>query len=418
MSAKWKAQFFIWALILFLLPDVYAESVKVPDITSLIDQAVKSNPKVIASHSAYKAANNRIIKAASLDDAMLEFEYNKINADRALTLEPMKMYSISQTIPFPTKLYLRAKIASKLAKAAYEEYVNAKNEIISSLRKSYTEYLLTEKIIEEMKSNRAVLSELLTSLTTKYAQNESPQDDVLKVQIEIAETDNKLLSLGQKLSVVKTRINLTLNNDDPEEAVMPAEDKNINMDKNIEEFYALMKKNNPELKAYEIAIARGKDAYDLSLNEFMPDFTLRFQQMVMRDRLNDKAWAGMLGVTVPLWFFQKQSFGVFEMKEELNMLKAEYNSKLNTTMLMVKDAYTKINSEIMIRNIYQTAILPQAEAVVKNSNKKYSLGTGNISELIESQKALIEKKIAYYNNLLELMNACYDLETAVGVKIF
>src|SRR5512135_2867229 len=100
----------------------YAENSQPYTLGSLVKEALASNPEILSAKNAFESASARIPQAASLHDPMIEYEYDKITADRMLSGEPMHTFSVSQDIPFPTKLYLRARIASRLARMAYENY--------------------------------------------------------------------------------------------------------------------------------------------------------------------------------------------------------------------------------------------------------------------------------------------------------
>jgi outer membrane protein TolC len=394
---------------------VYAEEAL--SVKETISEALKSNPEILAAKRSYEAASARIWQAASLSDPMVELEYDKITADRMLTGDPMKTYAISQDIPFPTKLYLRAKIASKLARVAYESYKAKEREILSEVKSAYAELFIVYRSIDVQKENRQILEQFLQVATPRYTLGKSTQADVLKAQVELARAENNLIILEQKRVSAQARLNILLNRDPKEEMGVPAPEEPVGFTRSLEDFYVMAKADNPELKAYRYAIERGKAAYDLSLNEFMPDFNLRFKQMVKKGRVEENAWAGMLGVTIPLWFFQKQAFGVKEMKAELEMLEAEYKTKENMVLFDVRDSYARTQANKKLIELYLTSFIPQAEQTVAAALKGYETEKADFLTLLDSQRMLIEFKLEYYSAILELRMALADLERAVGIDV-
>jgi cobalt-zinc-cadmium efflux system outer membrane protein len=125
----------------------------------------------------------------------------------------------------------------------------------------------------------------------------------------------------------------------------------------------------------------------------------------------------MLGVTVPLWFFQKQAFGVKEMKSELEMLKSEYRAKENMIMFNIRDSYARVEASKKIVELYETAFLPQADETVKASLKGYSSGVADFLTLLDSQRNLEDFKIDHYKAILDLRIALADLEKAMGITL-
>jgi len=403
----------IAALFVFFLFGSVATAAEELDLKRAMNEALEANPEILSAKRSYEAANARIWQAASLADPMVEFEYDKINADRMLTGEPMKTYAVSQDIPFPTKLFLRAKVASKLAKMAYENYQAKEKEIISKVKSAYAELFVIYREIEVNKENKSILEQLSQSATSRYKTGGGTQADVLKAQVELATVDTELVMLEQRRLTAQARLNVLLNKDPKDELGVPAAEDTIKFSQTLEDCYAAARQNNPELKAYRYAIEKGQAAYRLSQNEFFPDFKVTYKQM-MND---EKSWAGMVGVTVPLWFFQKQAFGVKEMKSELEMIKAEYASKEKAVLFDIRDAYARVESNKKLVELYETSFLPQAEETMEASLKGYESNQTDFLTLLDSQRMLIDFKLKHYSAILELKVALADLERAVGADI-
>ena len=415
-TSKEKLLFSLLCLITFF-STVNAMAEENISISSVVDEALKSNPEILSAKRSYEAASARIAQAASLNDPMIEFEYDKITADRMLTGDPMKTYAISQDIPFPTKLYLRAKIASKIAKMSYEAYTAKEKDIIARVKSAYSELFYVYKSIEINKENKGILDQFSQSTTARYSKGLGTQGDALKAQVELATVDTELVMLEQKRVTAQARLNVLLNKDPKEEIGIPASEEAIKFEGTLDEYSSLAEQNNPELKVYRYGIEKGKAAYDLSLNEFLPDFNVKFKQMVDKGRVEGDSWAGMLGVTIPLWFFQKQAFGVKEMKSELEMLEAEYAAKEKAVLFDVRDAYARVEANKKLVELYETAFLPQAEETLNASIKGYEFDKTNFLALLDSQRMLVDFKLKHYNAILELRIALADLERAIGASV-
>jgi outer membrane protein TolC len=407
----------LFIFILLLSYTARAENSQSYTLDSLIKEAITSNPEIVSTKNSFDSASARIPQAASLSDPMIEFEYDRITADRMLSGDPMNTFSVSQDIPFPTKLYLRAKIASKLAKMAYENYIAKERDIIARVKSAYSELALIYKAIEINKENKDVLDQLSKTATTRYGAGQGTQADALKAQVELVRVDNELIMLEQQRLSAQAKLNVLLNRDPKEDLGSLAAEPAIKFTHTLDDFYRLARDNNPELKAYQYAVERGKAAYDLSLNEFIPDFTVKFKQMVDKGRAQNGAWAGMVGVTIPLWFFEKQSFGVKEMKSDLAMVKAEYKGKENSVLFEVNDAYARAVANKKLIELYETAFIPQAQETVNVAMKGYESGKSDFLTVLDSQRMLINFKLEHYNVILGLRIALADLERAVGTDV-
>jgi hypothetical protein len=83
---------------------------KASDLATVIGLAVRNNPEITAYEKKYEAASARIPQAGGLKDPTIAYEHDRVSADRMLSGGPMDVYSVSQELPFPSKIYLRAKI--------------------------------------------------------------------------------------------------------------------------------------------------------------------------------------------------------------------------------------------------------------------------------------------------------------------
>lgn len=386
-------------------------------LRDVVDKALEANPEILSAKRAYEAADARIWQAASLNDPMLGFEYDKINADRMLTGKPMSMYSISQDVPFPTKLYLRAKVASKLARMAYENYKMKERDVAARVKSAYAELFVIYRSIEINKENKSILDQLSRTVNARYSAGKGTQADVLKAQVELAAVDTELITLETKRLVAQARINVLLNKDPKDEIGAPVPEGTIKFERALDECYSLAEKNNPELKAYGMAIEKGKAAYDLAVSDALPDMKLEFRQMVGNGRFNDNQWAGMLGVTIPLWFFEKNVFSVKEMRAELEMLKAEYAAKQKEVLFDIRDAYARVDANRKLVELYETAFLPQAEETLNASITGYESDRMDFLTLLDSRRTFMDFKLKYYNALLDLRIALADLERTIGADV-
>jgi outer membrane protein TolC len=223
--------------------------------------------------------------------------------------------------------------------------------------------------------------------------------------------------LEQKRLTAQARLNVLLNRDPQADFGIPLTEPAIAFTQTLDDFYKLARGNNPELKAYQYAVERGQAAYNLSLNEFLPDFTVKFRQMVDKGETVDDAWAGMIGVTIPLWFFQKQSFGVREMRSDLEMVKAEYQGKENSVLFEVNDGYARAVANKKLIELYETAFIPQAQEAVNVAMKGYESEKSDFLNVLDSQRMLINFKLEHYKAILDLRIALADLERSIGADL-
>jgi outer membrane protein TolC len=385
----------------------------------LIEKALKQNLQIEVAKYRYEASKARISQASSLDDPQFEYKYDKINASMDAVMQgktaPMRTFGVSQEIPFPTKLILRAQIAVKESQMAYEEYKEKEREIISQVKSLYAGLAFIYSSIDITKENKAFLEQLARSLSTQYSLGKVRQEDALKAQLEIAKMENELIMLEQKRQVTQAKINVLLNQGPDIELARPELMGNRGYKFNLEDMYKSAKDNRPELKAFRFALERARKTYSLAKQGYLPDFMVKYERMERDGELKD--WAGMVGISLPIWFWQKQNFNVKEMRKELKAMEAEFKNKENMTLLEVKEAFSNVEALKKLSVLFRTTYVPQAEQLLKSSSVSYEAGQADFLNLLDSERMLLEFKLDYYKTLVEMEVSFSELERSVGVEL-
>lgn len=397
----------------------FAQDAETISLDALVEKALKQNLQIEIAKYRYEASKARIPQASSLEDPQFEYKYDKINASMDAVMEgktaPMRTFGVSQEIPFPTKLILRAQIAAKEAQIAYEDYREKEKDIIAQARTLYAQLAFIYKAIDITDENKTLLKQLAKTAATQYSLGKASQQDALKAQLEISKMDNELIMLEEKRQVIQAKINTILNQDPSIELGRPEliEDNAYNF--NIIDLNRMAKKNRPELKAFGFAVERAKKTYTLAKEGFLPDFMIKYERMERDNKLTD--WAGMVGITLPIWFWQKQNFNVKEMQRELKAMEAEFKNRENMVFLEVKEAFADFEALKKLTVLFETTYLPQAEQVLKSSSIGYEANQIDFLNLLDSQRMFLEFKLDYYKTLIDLEVMAAELERAVGMRL-
>ncbi len=406
-------------ILLIFIGKSFAQDKETISLDLLIEKALKQNLQIEVAKYRYEASRSRIPQAFSLEDPQFEYKYDKINAGMDAVMEgktaPMRTFGVSQGIPFPTKLILRAQIAAKEAQIAYEEYREKEKDIIAQAKTLYAQLAFIYKSIDITDENKTLLKQLAKTAATQYSLGKASQQDALKAQLEISKMDNELIMLEEKRQVIQAKINTILNQDPSIELGRPEliEDDIYNF--NIIDLNRMAKENRSELKAFGFAVERAKKTYTLAKEGFLPDFMVKYERMERDNKLTD--WAGMVGITLPIWFWQKQNFNVKEMRRELKAMEAEFKNRENMVLLEVKEAFAGFEALKKLAVLFKTTYLPQAEQVLKSSSIGYEANQIDFLNLLDSQRMFLEFKLDYYKTLIDLEVRVAELERAVGIRL-
>ena len=388
-------------------------------LNSLVDEALKSNPQIQAAKQRYQAAQARVSLLRTLEDPKFELEYDKITASMDNLMnnntKPMRTFAISQEFPFPTKLFLRKQAAQKEANSYEQEYKETERKVIKDVKEAYFQLFLNDKKIKLTQENLNLLSQFIEIANKKYSVNKASQQDSLKAQVEYSKLSNQLVLLEQETKIAQSMLNSLLNR--PSDVQIDSAEEVSNKALEIDEKTILKsaKDNRPELRSFQEMVRKTQIDYSLAKQEYLPNFMIKYK----RDVSNSKpdSWAGMIGVTFPLWFWEKQNSFVKEARANVEVVKAEYQAQENMVLFEVRSAYARFDAAKKLVKIYETGVLPQAQAALETAQRGYQTDTLSFLDLLDSVRTLREFQMEYFESLANLEIALADLERSVGVDI-
>ncbi len=375
-------------------------------LPDLIDEAKAHNPEILAAQHRYEAAEARVTGIRYLADPMIAVEF----------APSVRMYSITQTVPFPTKLAALSSIARTEVDEYRQLYEMTTLSIVTRVKETYAELFYANREIEAIDESIGFLKQFFNIASQHYALGHAPQTDVLRAQIELAKEENQRLTAQDRREVIKAQLNTLLNREPDTPVGMPQPVDTIVVTYGIEELYEMTRAFHPQLAATQHMVKRAEVMKSFARQHYLPDFTFRFTQVEQDGAFTDQKY--MLGLTVPLWFFGKQTNMASEATAEAEMLRAYYDNTENSLLLAVKAAKIETDRSARTRALYEHSIIPQAYANVKSALVAYEANEIDFMTLLESERILLQFQLEHYRAQADFFKAIAELEQAVGKSIF
>jgi len=185
------------------------------------------------------------------------------------------------------------------------------------------------------------------------------------------------------------------------------------------DLYAIAEENRQEIRAAQAAVRAGEVSRSLAKLAYAPDFVVKAEWWRVNRAFEPlgENWGGMIGLKVPLWFFQKQRYGVKEADAMLKSAQAGLQDMKNRVRFEVREAFLKVNAARAQLDIFDAGLLPQAEQALRVATASYQAGTQGFLTLLDSQRVLRELKISYNDALVNYYMTMADLELAVGKEL-
>ena len=381
-------------------------------LTQVLEIVAKDNPDIAAARSRWEAAQKRIVQAATPDKPRLDLERmygpvpgNPINDARE------KNVAITQEMPFPTTLYLQRGKAAREAEIAEQAYQAKVREVSAKAEQTYAMWFLAQRTSDIFNENVEIMRRFSKVAESKFASGHSSQLDALKAQTELTRMLNMTLAVEQERQTDEAMLNALLNRDAASPLGLPANPDPGNLDLQLDKLQADAQSGRPELRQAALEARKAGTELSLAKSEFLPDLMLQFRYRRMPSDVDSRD--AILGLSVPLWFW-KPAARVAEARASKASSEAELQAMRVATSADLKTAWVRAQTAKRLADIYQTTLLPQAQASLRVAESGYQTGDTTFLDLLDAQRSLLNYRLEYFQDLAEYEQRLAELERVVG----
>lgn len=384
-------------------------------LAQIIDLAKQQNPEIKAARKNWEAARARVLPAKTWPDPQVGVEYwgfprSNLNVNSASE----KWYGVSQMIPFPGKLSLRGKAASHVARREEELYLATVRDVLAKVKEAYYDLMFADRAKQIFTDNVEIMRKFAKIAEAKYATARVPQSDVLRSQVELFKMLNVLVAVGQEYETALARLNSLLDRH-PEAVVgLPQEPPVAPLKYSFSDLEAIALENRPEIHAASHHVDHMKAELAASRADYLPDTMIQYTWRTMEGRRPDAV--AMFKINLPLWFWRQGSV-IKSVKSEKEHADAMLRSAKTMTRYQVKEFLVHVQTSQRLVELYKTTVLPQAEQSLKVTEAGYQSDKVGFLELLDSERALIEFKLEYYQSLAQYGTNLAHLERVLGVNL-
>ncbi|MFC1632438.1 TolC family protein [Candidatus Omnitrophota bacterium] len=386
-------------------------------LQELVAEAAKNNPQVQAAYQNWQSQVHKITSVSSLPDPMASYAYFGDSVETRVGPQEEK-YGVSQKVPFPGKLNLKAKSQTKQAAVLQQKYQALKRSIIKQVKFVYNDIFWVEQAIQITEEEKSILEDLERVVQRKYESNLAPQQDVLKVQVELSRLIDKLFLLRQNRKSLAVKMNILLDRPkDSEFGAFSVEPEEFKYE--LDQLHQIAQGASQKLLAANLEIERAEYERSLAKLDYLPDFTFGFDYTKIADGTTTQtddgqdAWMGKVMVNLPIWF-NKLSAQAKEKQAKLEASKSSLENAKNEIVFEVEDLYYKIMAYRDILSLYQTALIPQTEQAFGAARVAYESGVVDFLNWLDAERALLQTRLAYYKTIVDYQKSIAYLESVVG----
>ena len=383
-----------------------AQDVDTLRLRDVIQAVREGNPRLRAARLSADAAREMVAPAGALPDPQVMIGLMNrpldLGADQMMT---MNVVHVQQTIPWPG---IQANSRDRMDRLAESSSLTAdelEHQLVARAIELYYRAAFAERAVGVMERTRQLLESFAEVATRRYEVGAAVQQDVLQSQVAVAQMTEAIVLMGQHGEATVARLNALMAV--PAARTHPPFDLPFPIDSlaPVDSLVALATASRPALRAAALRIEAASAGVAAARRDRYPDFTvgLGYSQ---RPNYPDLVSLS-LGVTVPLWTASRQAPMQREQEARRAMAEAEANDLFNETYAQMVELRSEAASTARLIELYQSSVLPQADAASEAALSAYRVGSVDYMTLVESQMAVNRYEVEMHR-----LAASYQAATA------
>ena len=380
-----------------------------------IAEALGHNAQLEVARQQTAQSRARRVQAIAVPDPALTYSYDQSPALFNLGGATARNLGVAMSIPFPTKFYLRNRIALGDI-GSFEANYRLQTELIGAqTSQHYDSLLVARKHRDVLLEGRTLSADFLKRTQARYNAGTAAKLDVIKAQVDLAQADNDLIANELDIANAQAGLNRLMGRviGAPIAPVDTLEVPPPLPDSLAVEQTALQ--NRPELSQLE-SEQRGAHANTSLLRQFwIPDFTLGLSHDYTQP--GSPLFSTGIAMPVPALFWFHTRGEIAESKYHERELEASYRDLRAQVTQDVRSAYATASTALRQVVFLRDQLVPSAREAFRVASVSYSLGGSSALEVLDARRTLLDAESQLADALASANIARAELERALGVPL-
>ncbi len=391
-------------------------------LANYLEQALVGNDALQKAQAQFRAATERVRQAGVLPDPKLNVQYYLVPIETR-TGPQNAAVGISQSVPWLNKLSLRRQLRDHEAVIAEVKLAAVELDVVRQVKEAYVEYGYLGRSRQMVSDNIELLRYLEGVARSQYTSGKSTYFDVLKIQIELAKSEEQDRSLVDQAGPLRVYINSLLGSEPERARAIPTILPQAVLTRGEDEILTIALENAPILHEAQERIARARTGRELAERDFYPDFNFSLKTIFTgsaefgapKDSGKDPIIAG---VTVNLPIFRDRRHGkVAEQQAAISsaqFFRQQQARKLSTEIEQSLYGYREAERRIAL---YNDDLLPKTRQQLEVAINGFQNGQVSILELIDAEQNLLNFELAVNRAIADRALAVARLEARTAITL-
>jgi outer membrane protein TolC len=390
-------------------------------VSTLLDEAARSNPEVLAARRAWQAAAQVPSQVSTMPDPQVTLQHVSVGSPR-----PFAGYSnsdfaylgvgVSQDLPYPGKLKLKGEAAQRDASIARRKLESVTRSVLQQVKDAYFQLAYIQETLGVIDRNDKLLEQIEKIADARYRVGQGNQQDVLKTQLERTKLQRELVHHHDIMQTQQAMLRKLLNRTagSPDITVETLVETPISL--TVDDLLAKVRADNPDVAGQEEMINRQSLQVDMARKDRYPDFSVQYMWQHTGEAFRDYYMVSF-SARLPIYRRRKLNPEMTQAVEELNKSKREYEAQVQSAFFDVRSQFIAAETASQMLKIYREGLIPQALATYQSGLTAYQTGRQDFETLLSALMDVLNFDEEYWKTLSEHEAVLSRIEQLTGVKI-
>jgi outer membrane protein TolC len=389
-----------------------------PALDALIQEALARSPMITAARKHWRALTKVPVQVSTLPDPTVGLQQLTVGSPQPFSgYESSNFYytgfGVSQDIPGPGKLKLRARQAEKEADAADDAYLAQRRQVIEQVRETYFNLFYLRKMQETLHGTQAEFDRAAQTAEAQYDVAMAQQQDVLKAQLAQTEALKDLALNREEFQQGQATLKAILGREQDSADIEIGDIAPTFLTIADSRLRQLALANSPILRQARALEERSDAALASAKRDYVPDFNVGYAYQKTGPGFPDYYMLS-LGVKVPLYFWRKQTPAVEQAALEKESVFADSYSKRLSVLSDLQNQVVALRTGDRVLKLYSDGLVPQAEETLTSATASYRVGKVDFQTLLSAVIDVLRVKQEYFRTLADHEIAIARIRQTIG----
>ncbi|MGA9587837.1 MAG: TolC family protein [Terracidiphilus sp.] len=381
--------------------------------------ALAENPEIHVAARKVAMAEAHVPTTGKLDDPQFMLRNWQVPLNKPWDYNAAQnMLMLSQSLPGPGKRALQTSIAQSDVTVAQDELESVRLRVRVEVRKAFFDLLLAQEEMRIHDQHVDIARQAIEAARIKYTVGKVPQQDVLKAKLAMTRLEEHMIRFDRDAEVARAQMN-TLLGRDPAMPIRVEGDFGVGADlpagKQLEERSLV---SRPDLLEAQAVAEKSRREQSLAGKAYVPDFNIAGGYMLMPTGNSPRNNYMVEGsITLPWLNRRKHDAEISESTVKVTEQDAEVAAMRNAAFGQIEEALAEARAAQRLARVYHDSLEPQAQATLHAAVIAYENNQTDLLDLLDSQMAVIDVDLAWFQSMGNFAASMSDLELAVGAPI-